>query len=138
MKLLPHEVLQKVKSTKSKADKVKILKENESWALKDIIRGTMDSSIKWNLPAGDPPYTACESHTAPTSIMREHKKFSYFAKGGKGDQLPSFKREKIFLGILEGIDPGDAELLIQMINKETPKGLTRPIVDEAYPGLLKD
>ena len=138
MAKLPHEVLEEVAKKKTKAEKVKVLKENESWPLKDIIRGSMDKSIVWNLPTGQPPYTACEPHNAPASIMRENKKFVYFIKGAKGDQLPSFKRESLFIGILEGVHPSDAELVIGMINKETPKGLTRPIVEEAFPGLLKD
>lgn len=135
---LPHEVLQKVKSARSKADKVKVLKENESWALKDLIRGSMDASVEWNLPAGEPPFTKCEPHNAPTNILKEHKKFGYFVKNGPGDKMPAFKREKIFLGIIEAIHPEDADLVVKMIMKEVPQGLTRPVVNEAFPGLLKD
>lgn len=138
MPMLPFEVLEKVNSAKTKPEKIKLLKENDHWALKDIIRGTLDSTVKWNLPEGAPPYTAAEEHNAPTSIFREHKKFAYFVKGGKGDKLPSVKRERIFIGILEGIHPEDAKLVINMINKEKPKGLTRPVVEEAFPGLLRD
>jgi hypothetical protein len=137
MPMLPHEVLAKMKLAKSKNEKVKLLKDNESWALKDIIRGSMDSSIEWNLPGGAPPYTKCEPHNAPTSILREHKKFGYFIKGGPGDKLPAYKRETMFIGILEGIHPDDADLVIAMINKEAPKPCTKPIVQEAFPGLLQ-
>ena len=136
MKLV-YEILEEVSKKKSKKDKVAILKENESWALKDVIRGSMDPTVKWNLPGGAPPYTACEPHNAPANLQRENTKFAYLVKGGKGDQLPAFKRENIFIGMLEGVDPSDAQLLVAMINKETPKGLTKPIVEEAFPGLLK-
>ena len=136
MKLV-YEVLEEVSKKKSKKDKVAILKQNETWALKDVIRGSMDPTVQWNLPTGTPPYTACQEHNAPTSLQRENTKFSYFVKGGKGDSLPSFKRERIFLGMLEGVDPNDAQLLVAMINKETPKGLTKSVVEEAFPGLLK-
>lgn len=138
MAKLPHEVLEEMAKKRTKAEKVKVLKDNESWPLKDLIRGAMDSSVVWNLPPGAPPYTACEPHNAPASIMRENKKFGYFIKGGPGDKLPSYKRESIFIGILEGVHPSDAELVVGMINKEAPKGLSRPIVEEAFPGLLKD
>lgn len=136
MKLV-HEVLEEVSKKKSKKEKVAVLKENETWALKDIIRGSMDPTVKWNLPTGTPPYTACEPHNAPANLHRENTKFTYFVKGGKGDSLPAFKRERIFIGMLEGVDPNDAQLLVAMINKETPKGLTKPVVEEAFPGLLK-
>ena len=136
MKLV-YEVLQEVSKKKSKKEKVAVLKENETWALKDIIRGSMDPTVVWNLPTGTPPYTAAEEHNCPENLHRENTKFAYFVKGGKGDQLPAFKRENIFLGILEGVDPNDAKLLVAMINKETPKGLTKAIVEEAFPGLLR-
>ena len=40
--------------------------------------------------------------------------------------------------MLESVHPKDAELLIDMINKKTPEGLSKPIVDEAFPGLLPE
>ena len=52
MALLPHEVFAKLKAAKNKKERVEILKENESWALKDIIRGSMDPTVEWNLPPG--------------------------------------------------------------------------------------
>ena len=137
MKLV-YEVLEEVAQKRSKKDKVKILKDNETWALKDIIRGSMDTTIKWHLPGGQPPYRPAEEHTAPASLHRENTKFAYFVKGGKGEALPAYKRENLFIGILEGIHPNDAQLVVDMINKVTPKGLTKAIVDEAFPGLLKD
>ena len=57
MKQYVFEVLEELPKHKKKADKIRFLKDNESWALKDIIRGSMDTSVKWNLPAGGPPYT---------------------------------------------------------------------------------
>jgi len=138
MALLPFEVFEKLNEAKNKKERVALLKQHESWALKDIIRGAMDNTIKWNLPGGTPPYTAAEEQSAPSSLLRENKKFIYFVHGGKGDSLPAFKRERIFIGVLEGIHPKDAELVVNMINKVTPKPLTRPIVNEAFPGLLKD
>ena len=136
MKLV-HEVLEEVSKKKSKKDKVAILKENETWALKDVIRGSMDPTVKWHLPGGTPPYTAAEEHNCPANLHRENVKFAYLVKGGKGEELPAFKRENIFIGMLEGVHPKDAELLVAMINKETPKGLTKAVVEEAFPGLLK-
>tara|TARA_Y100000114_G_C11744008_1_gene320585 strand:+ start:882 stop:1295 length:414 start_codon:yes stop_codon:yes gene_type:complete len=133
-----YEILERVCKARHKSDKVKILKENETWALKDVIKGSMDKNIKWNLPTGTPPYTAYDEHNHPANLQRENKNFSYFVKGGKGDKLPAYKREKIFLGMLESVHPKDAELLIDMINKKTPEGLSKPIVDEAFPGLLPE
>ena len=135
---LIYEVLEEVAKKKSKKDKVAILKNNESWALKDIIRGSMDSTIQWNLPGGTPPYTPSEGHNHPSHLHKENKNFRYFVKGGPGDKMPALKRENIFIGLIEGVHPEDAKLVISMINKEKPKGLTKQVVQEAFPGLLRD
>lgn len=133
------EVLKKASSKRSKAEKVAVLKENESWALKDIIRGSYDQSIEWDIPPGEPPYTPAEAHNHPSSLLREHKNFIYFVKGSrKSNALPKFKRERIFLEIIEGVHPEDAKLVINMVNKKPPKNLSRPIIQEAFPGLLTD
>jgi hypothetical protein len=54
------------------------------------------------------------------------------------EKLTPVKRESIFIGLIEGIDPDDAKLVIGMINKDKPQGITRPVIEEAYPGLLQD
>ena len=63
-------------------------------------------------------------------------KFKYFVKGGQGDKMPKYKREQIFIGILEGVHPEDAKVVLSMINKEKFKGITEPVVKEAFPNLL--
>jgi len=133
------EVLQETAKHKKKEDKARTLKQYESWALKDVLRGTFDSKVVWNLPKGEVPYEASQAHNHPSSLLRENKKFKYFVKGIKEcDALPSYKREKIFLGILEGIHPEEAKVLINMINKNPPESITRAVVQEAFPGLLRD
>lgn len=137
MKLV-YEVLDEVRKKRSKADKVKVLQDNESWALKDIIRGAMDSTVEFNLPEGPPPYTPNRAESTPSNLLKRNKEFRNFVKGGPGDKMPSYQRENKYVQLLEGIHPEDAKLVIKMISKEKPEGLTRPTVDEAFPGLLRD
>jgi len=138
MKQYVFEVLEEMAKQRNRADKVRVLKENETWALKDIIRGSMDSTIKWNLPEGDPPYTAAAAHSHPTNLTKQNKQFKYFLEGGQGDTLPKYKREQIFIGILEGVHPEDAKLVVNMINKKKIPGISKPVVEEAFPKLLQD
>ena len=98
----------------------------------------MDSKVLWNLPTGQPPYTASPAHHHPANLLRENTKFKYFVKGGPGEKMQKYKREQIFIGILEGVHPEDAKLVIDMTNKTAPKYITRQIVEEAFPGLLLD
>ena len=55
-----------------------------------------------------------------------------------GESVNSIKRESIFIGILEGVHPEDAKIIIAMINKQNIIGLSRPVVEEAFPNLLQD
>jgi hypothetical protein len=134
-----HEVIDQVRKARTKDKKVALLKKHETWALKDILRGTFDTTVEWNLPGGEPPYTPSEAYSAPANLLKEHKNFVYFVKGVReSNRLTPVKRESIFLGLIEGIDPEDAKLVINMINKEKPNGITRPVIEEAFPGLLQD
>lgn len=136
--LLIYEVFEKVSKAKTREDKINILRENESWALKDVLRGTFDDSIHWLLPAGSPPpYEPADPRSTPTNLLKQHKQFSYFVKGGKGTDMLTVKREGLFIRLLEQIHPKDAELLIEMINKKsTVKTLTKKLVQEAFPNLI--
>jgi hypothetical protein len=137
--MLVYEVIDKARKARTKVQKIDILRKNETWALKDVLRGTFDTSIEWNLPGGEPPYTPSEPHNHPTHLNKEHQKFVYLVKGFKeSSRLTPLKREGIFIGLIEGIHPNDAEVVIAMINKQKPDGLTRNVVEEAFPGLLQD
>lgn len=137
MKLKVYEILEKVDKAKKKADKINILKQHDgNWALKDILRGSVDKTVKWSLPNGEPPYTPSEAHNHPTDLIRQNTKFAYFVEGMYKD-MPKFKKERLYLQMLEGIHPEDAKLVIGMINKKMPKGLSRPVIEEAFPGLLR-
>lgn len=137
MALMIFEVLEKFTKATNRNEKIEVLKQNNSPALRDIVQGSLDPRIQWLLPKGDVPYTACDAYNAPTTLLRKHRDFLYCAKGGKGEQMSAVKREQIFLGIVESIHPKDAELVCRMINKKPPvKGLTLKLAQEAFPGLL--
>ena len=138
MTLLVYEVIDKATKARKKEQKVEILQQNESWALKDVLRGTYDTTVRWNLPAGEPPYNPNDGHNSPSNLLKRNTDFRYFVQGGDGDKLPAYKRENIFIGLIEAIHPQDAKLVISMINKEKLGGVTRNVVEEAYPGLLLD
>ena len=72
-----------------------------------------------------------------TKALKHNRKFANWVKGGPGEKLPAFRREKLFIDLLETVHPKDAELLCNMIDKKQPaKGITKKLVQEAYPGLI--
>lgn len=135
-----YEVFERVTKAKTKKERVEVLKSNESWALKDVIRGIFDDRVQWNLPPGEPPYTPSTPDSYPRSLLKQNTEFKYFVKGIQvGDSLPTFKRESIFLGMLETVHPEDAKILVSMINKKNPvKGLTKSVIKEAFPSLIPE
>jgi hypothetical protein len=132
-----YEVIQEAQKAKTVEDKVAILKKNDSWALKDVLRGTYDEAVKWLLPEGQPPYTACEGHNAPSNLLRQNTNFKYFVDGGPGKPMAPVKRESIFIKVIESIHPEDAKLVIGMINKQPIEGLSADVINTAFPNLVK-
>lgn len=129
------ELVDSVVKAKTKEEKVNLLKSmDQEWALKDLLKGTYDDKIQWIIPTGQPPYEPSRPESTPSNLKKKYKDFAYFAKNGPGMKMPSFKREKIFLSLLESIHPEDAKLVIGMINKQSIKGLTKKTVEEAFPG----
>lgn len=133
------EVLDLFTEAKSRKDKIEVLKKyGQNMPVRDVLQGTFDPSIEWNLPDGTPPYTPNNEDTAPSSLRRQHLDFKYFVKGLlESNRLNPIKRERMFIDMLESVHPEDAKILVSMINKKAPvKGLTKKIVQEVYPNLI--
>jgi hypothetical protein len=71
-----------------------------------------------------------------TSIRREYKHFYHFLKGGN-DTLNSIRRESMFINILEGLHPLEAEIICLTKDKqlETKYKISKEVVSQAYPDI---
>lgn len=71
-----------------------------------------------------------------TSIRTEYTKFYNFLKGGN-IQLSSIRRETMFIQILQGLHPKEAEILCLVKDKKLGEKykITKEIVSEAYPDI---
>ena len=135
-KLVP-EVLELVRQAKTKKEKVEILKSNSHPALKDILRIQFDADVVSVLPEGAPPYEKDEAPEgySSSSLFKIHKRFKYFFKGAVANQVQPVRRESLFIEALESMHPSESELLIQVKDRKL-KGITKALVDEAFPGLV--
>jgi len=147
MGLYVHQVLEKAAAAQTKEEKIQILRDCNTLALRSILRGGMDPSIEFILPEGAPPFDENESKKwgyTTSAIQRASKKFKYYIKGGPGENMASIKREKMFVDSLETLHPKEAELLILMKDKKFIhktgtahfKGITLKLVQEAFPNLF--
>ena len=160
------EVLNLVSKQRSNVKKVELLKRYEHPSLKAIFIWNFDESITSVLPEGEVPYAATNEQNSfsgtlsekindavdkmselgtnslgsqdqgRSSIRKEYQKFYNFIKGGN-DSLSSLRRESMFINILQGLHPLEAEILCLVKDKklDTKYKITKEIVSEAYPDI---
>ena len=128
------EIFEKIEQEKSRPKRLDLIKSYSNVpAFKDVLRGTFDSGLVFNLPEGKPPYEPNLPESVPSSLLKKHRDFGFFVKGfSKSDGMPAYKREKMFIQLLESIHPKDAEIVLSMVAKKSPvKGITLKLVKEA-------
>ena len=136
MDLLISEILDKVSKAKTKQNKIALLKEHDSQALRMVIKASFDPKIKWALPEGEVPFKRNEAPagTEHSVLAYESRKLYHYIKGGNGD-LSQSKRETMFVQMLEGLHESEADVLVSAKDKslhKTYKGLSDNVVKEAF------
>ena len=132
-----HEVLQKVSNAKTKKEKIKLLQDLNTPALRMLFIINFDDSVVSLLPPGDVPYTPNEAPdgTQHTILEKEARLLHHFFKGGSN--VSQVKREQMFVQMLEGLSSGEAEALVLAKDKKIGKRwkITKAAVTEAYPSI---
>lgn len=134
-----HEILSLVSKQRTKAKKVEVLKEYECDALKSVLIWNFDETAISVMPEGEVPYKKNEAPlgTDHTSLRKEWKNLYHFVKGGN-DSLSSLRRESMFIQLLEGLHPDEAEIicLVKDGNLESKYKLKKDVVQEAYKDIM--
>jgi hypothetical protein len=129
------EMVSKKKTTKEK------IAELQYWGGKEmryILKLTYDPGARFALPGGDPPYTPSEVLDNHGMLFQELRRLYLFLDPSCGGnaKLKQARREQLFLQLLESVTPGDAKLLIGMMNKSLPwKSIDAKLVKQAFPDL---
>ena len=162
------EVFDLASKQRSKAKKVEVLQKYSDLSLKIVLKWNFDTSITSALPEGEVPYTGYDQQTTKggtlttkisheirtmhesgsfslgssdqqghTTIRRESKHFYRFVKGGD-DAMNQIRRETMFINILEGLHPLEAEIVVLAKdgNLENRYKITKDVVVEAYPDIV--
>ena len=133
-----HEVLALVDKQRTKAKKIEILEEYSSDALKSILIWNFDQTVVSMIPEGTVPFNKNEVPvgTDHTSLRREWKNLYHFVKGGN-DKLSYMRREPMFIQMLEGLHPDEAEIICLVKDKalEEKYNITYDMVKKAYPDI---
>ena len=161
------EVLDLVSRQRSNAKKVEVLKKYEDLSIKAIFIWNFDETIISMLPEGPVPYADFDDQTVNsgtlstkiteevrkmhetgsfsmgssdkqghTTIRKEFKNFYHFVKGGN-DSLNNIRRESMFINLLQGLHPLEAEIICLVKDKKLGEKykITKEIVAEAYPDI---
>ena len=164
LKPFAFEVLHLASKQRSKAKKVEVLRRYEDPSLKALFIWNFDETVVSILPQGDVPYTGYDDQTSysgtlstriseevrkmhetssfsigttdkqgHTTIRREYVNFYHFLKGGN-DAMNNIRRETMFINILEGLHPLEAEIitLVKDKNLESKYKISKDVVSEAY------
>ena len=156
------EILELTSKQRTNAKKSEILKEYINPGLKALLIWNFDESVVSMLPPGPVPYSSLKDQAnlsgdmdakigaqirgtqgnsmedpmkaGRTSIRREYTKFYNFIKGGN-DSLSSIRRETMFIQLLEGLHPKEAEILIAVKDKKLGEiyKISFDNVKEAFP-----
>ena len=160
------EVISLVSKQRSNVKKIELLKKYEDPSLKAIFIWNFDESIISLLPEGEVPYASTKEQNSfsgtlsskinnavnvmgelesnslgsqdqgRSSIRKEYKMFYNFIRGGN-DSLSSLRRETMFINILQGLHPLEAEIVCLVKDKklQTKYKITKEDVGEAYPDI---
>ena len=158
------EVLEAASKQRTKARKIEVLQRYAHDSIMAVLIWNFDESVISLLPEGEVPYGNTREDNSVTgslsdkindavgmmqesgsaslgsqdqgkaSIRAEYRKFYNFLKGGNNG-LSSLRRETMFINILEGLHPLEAEILILVKDKKlTDKyKITKEVVSAAYP-----
>ena len=159
-----YEVFDAVSKMRSKALKVEALQRYNDPSIRALLIWNFDPNVISQLPPGEVPYgntkqdelatgtlsdkindavgkmgemgsnSLGSQDQGRTTIRKEYKMFYNFIKGGNSS-LSSLRRETMFINILEGLHPLEAEILILVKDKKLGEKykITQEVVAEAFP-----
>ena len=133
-----HEIFELVSKQRTKAKKVEVLQEQRCDAITSLLIWNFDDSVISLLPEGEVPYERNEVPvgTDHTSLRKEWKNLYHFVKGGN-DSLSKTRRESMFIQMLEGLHPHEADILCLVKDKSLSSRfkITKEVVAQAYPDI---
>lgn len=133
------EILDQVEKAKTKEEKIKILRGNDSVVLRGMLQLNYNDQ-KWNIPEGEPPFKKDKGTPvglSETNLFVEARRLYVFLD--EKSNVHKMKREQLFIDMLEGIHFTEAEMLCLVKDKQLQKkykSIKRALVEETFPGLL--
>ena len=123
-----HEVFTDLGRKNDRESRAKVLLDNDSLALRTLMRLNFDKTIKLNL-SDEIEYKPAPLHEVYTTINKETKNYVKLIS-------PSLSRDKadnLFISMLESLDPREAKILNAAKNKKLfVRGLSRKLAIKVW------
>lgn len=137
-----YEIFDEVKNATTDEDRIAVLRNNNSWALRTLLQGTYDPAIKFDVervpyykPSDSPPGMGY-SH-----IHHELDRAYLFQRAHPRNvaKLTEQRQSEILIQILEALEAREAVVFMNMLLKDQKiPGLTVDIINRAFPNLIPD
>lgn len=135
-----YEIFSEFENAPNRESKIAVLRNNGTWALRNVLKGTFDPNIKFIFEQA-PKYKPSDSPPGMgySSIHKELDRAYLFELNNPkvAPNLSLKRKEQILIQILEVLEAKESEVFMNMLlKKQKVKGLTSAIVKEAFPDLL--
>ena len=134
-----YEVLNEFRLAKTKADRIAVLRNNDCYALRNVLYGVFNPAIKFKISI--PEYKKVDIPEGLSySHMTEALQRIYLFQEGNPRVYPNLtdkRKSELLIQILESLEEKEAEVYVNLIRKDLKiPYLTEALVNEAFPNFL--
>jgi len=123
-----YEIFNELRKMNNGEDKAKVLLDNDSLALRTLMRLNFDKNIKLNV-SKDIEYRAAARHDVVTTLIKETRNYARLTDL----KLSRKMADNQFRTILESLDPKEAKILFAAMNKDLRmRGLSKKLAIEVW------
>ncbi len=123
-----YEIFNELRKMNNGEDKAKVLLDNDSLALRTLMRLNFDKNIKLNV-SKDIEYRAAARHNVVTTLIKETRNYARLTDLS----LSRENSDNRFRTILESLDPKEAKILFAAMNKDLRmRGLSKKLAIEVW------
>ncbi len=126
------EIVRKAQSIEDEDQKVEWLKKNDSTPLRQILICLYDTDRLSFWCPRTASYTPSVHLDSQGMLYRQVRKLQYIIEGEQEMNISQYKREWIFIEMLESVDAEDALLLIDVLKQKPLTGLSVNVINKAF------
>ena len=135
-----YEVFEQAAKEKTVKAKEQFLKDNNSLALRDFVKGAYDPKVTFNwIPKGPIPFEKAKVEDLTSSLLHKTSEFPKISDNGPGSAMKQIDKERTLITLRETIHPKDADLVSLMLTnkfKGKYKGITVKLCTKVWPKLF--